>query len=105
MMVGFVIAVRANWLFGSFVMGLIARLGNWKACFAGGVEPRIHGDAQLCDRLFRCRTEGGAGLQVRSIGDPAAVFLGPEYDDGVTVQRWSLNNSAAHAEAGWPLRY
>src|SRR4051794_27423639 len=89
MMVGFVIAVRANWLFGSFVMGLIAWLGDWKPCFARGLQPGIHSHTQLCDRLLGCHTEGGAGLQVRSIGDPAAVFLGPEYDDGVTVHRSS----------------
>jgi hypothetical protein len=88
MVMDFVIAVRANLfvaLFGSFVMRLIARLWNWKPCFAGRLQPGIHGHAQLCNRRFGCRAESGAGLQVRSVGDPDAVFLGPEYDDGVTV--------------------
>src|SRR4051812_8646602 len=83
-----VIAVRATLLvalFGSLVMRLIARLGNCKPCFAGRLQPSIHGHTQLCNRLFGCRAESGAGLQVRSIGNPNAVFLGPEYDDGVTV--------------------
>src|SRR4051795_3129058 len=93
MMIRFVIAVRANRLFGCFVMGLIARLRNRKPCFARPPQPGVHGHTQLSDRLLRCRTERGAGFQVRSIGDPTAVFLGPEYDDGVTVHRsWSSFN-------------
>lgn len=66
-------------------MRLIARLGNWKPRFAGGLQPGIHCHAQLCDRLLGCCTECGAGLQVRRIGDPDAVLLRPEYNDGVTV--------------------
>jgi hypothetical protein len=88
MTVDFVIAVRARLLvalFGSFVLRLIARLGNRKPCLAGRLQPSIHGHAQLCNRFFGCRAESGAGLQIRSVGDPNAVFLGPEYDDGVTV--------------------
>src|SRR5258708_38963231 len=88
MVVDIVIVVRATLLvalFGSFVMRLIARLRDWKPCFAGGLQPSIHGHAQLCNCLFGCRTESGAGLQVRSVGDPNAAFLGPEYNDGVAV--------------------
>jgi hypothetical protein len=66
-------------------MWLIARLGNWKACFAGRLQPGVYSHAQLTNRLFGRRAESGTGLQVRSVGDPNAVFFGPEYDDGVTV--------------------
>src|SRR5947209_3474674 len=88
MMVDFVIAAGTHLLvtlFSSFVMRLIARLGNWKPCFTGRLQPGIHRHAQLRNRRFGCRAESGARLQVRSIGDPNAVLLGPEYDDGVAV--------------------
>jgi hypothetical protein len=55
------------------------------ARFAGYLQPSFHSHAQFRDRFFRGSTESGTRLQARRIGNLGAVFLRPEYDDGVTV--------------------
>src|SRR6476646_7535398 len=76
---------RPAGLLGRFALGLVASFRNRMTSIACCSEPRVHRHAHLCHRFLRRGAEGGAGLEVRNIGNPGAVFLGPEYDDGVAV--------------------
>jgi hypothetical protein len=44
-------------------------------------QPSVHGYADFSEGLFRRAAESRARLQIRDVGDPGAVVLGPEHDD------------------------
>src|SRR5262245_1610826 len=64
---------------------LIFRLRYWQASLACSRKPRLHCDLHFSERLFGRPAERGTGLQVRDVGNPARVLLGPEHDDGVAI--------------------
>ena len=63
------------------------RLGNRQSCVTRRCQPSFHRDAHFSNRFLGGVAEGCARLQVRNIGNPGAVVIRPEYDDGVAVHR------------------
>lgn len=63
--------------------GSIARLWDRLAAGHGRFDPGLLGDLHLVQRFDRCAAKGRAVMQVRIIGDVAAVFAGVEDADAV----------------------
>jgi predicted XRE-type DNA-binding protein len=86
--------------FSRFMMRLELRFWYFQAGVTCRRQPSVHGYADFSEGLFQRAAECRAGLQIRDVGDPGAVVLGPEHDDGVAVHchSSSLNpNSSGHS--------
>jgi hypothetical protein len=99
--------IGAERLFGRFVMRLELGFRNFQAGLTCRSQPGAHSYADFREGLFRRAAECRAGLQVRNIGDPCAISLGPKYDNGVAVRGHSssLNPNSSIISLNWRTWY
>src|SRR5688572_28101939 len=78
-------------------MRLEARLGDGHSVLVRNLQPKLHGNHQLGERFTGRISMRGAWPQVRSLGNPEAVLIGPINDDSIAVH---ANHPASTDSAG-----